>query len=93
MSRVSCHLDELLLARGMDADGTVPPGGCEPRQPGVLKNDRAKAIRFTTLVAICDALDCQPATCSPWNGEGDDCEPLPDEGRNQALPRESADPA
>ena len=26
----------------------------------VLKNDRAKAIRFTTLVAICDALDCQP---------------------------------
>jgi len=26
----------------------------------VLKNDRAKAIRFSTLTAICDALDCQP---------------------------------
>jgi len=25
----------------------------------VLKNDRARAIRFSTLVAICDALDCQ----------------------------------
>ena len=26
----------------------------------VLKNDRARAIRFSTLEAICDALDCQP---------------------------------
>jgi len=26
----------------------------------VLKNDRARAVRFTTLVALCDALDCQP---------------------------------
>ncbi len=26
----------------------------------VLKNDRAKAIRFSTLTAICDALECQP---------------------------------
>lgn len=27
----------------------------------VLKNNRAKAIRFSTLTAICQALDCQPA--------------------------------
>jgi putative transcriptional regulator len=26
----------------------------------VLKNDRAKAIRFSTLTALCDALNCQP---------------------------------
>ena len=26
----------------------------------VLKNDRARAVRFTTLVALCDALGCQP---------------------------------
>ena len=26
----------------------------------VLKNQRAKAVRFSTLTAICDALDCQP---------------------------------
>lgn len=26
----------------------------------VMKNNRAKAIRFTTLTAICDVLDCQP---------------------------------
>jgi putative transcriptional regulator len=26
----------------------------------VLKNDRARAVRFTTLVALCDALNCQP---------------------------------
>jgi putative transcriptional regulator len=27
----------------------------------VLKNGRARAIRFSTLTALCDALDCQPA--------------------------------
>lgn len=27
----------------------------------ILKTDKARAIRFSTLVAICDALDCQPA--------------------------------
>ncbi|RBY76284.1 transcriptional regulator [Blastococcus sp. TF02-09] len=26
----------------------------------VLKNDRARAVRFSTLTALCDALDCQP---------------------------------
>ncbi|NAZ80507.1 helix-turn-helix domain-containing protein [Kineococcus sp. R8] len=26
----------------------------------VLKNDRARAVRFSTLTAVCDALDCQP---------------------------------
>ena len=26
----------------------------------ILKNDRAKAIRFSTLEALCDVLDCQP---------------------------------
>ena len=36
----------------------------------VLKNSRAKAIRFSTLEAICEALDCQP---------GDILEYLPDE--------------
>ncbi|MCI3921798.1 helix-turn-helix domain-containing protein [Paenibacillus sp. TRM 82003] len=26
----------------------------------VLKNDRARAVRFSTLTAVCDALQCQP---------------------------------
>jgi putative transcriptional regulator len=34
----------------------------------ILKNGRARAIRFSTLAALCDALDCQPGdllTCKP----------------------------
>jgi DNA-binding Xre family transcriptional regulator len=30
----------------------------------VLKNGRARAIRFSTLTALCEALDCQPGECS-----------------------------
>lgn len=60
MSRVSCHLDELLLARGMTLTELSRRVDVSLVNLSVLKNDRAKAIRFTTLVAICDALDCQP---------------------------------
>jgi putative transcriptional regulator len=34
----------------------------------VLKNDRAKAIRFSTLTAICDALECEPGDLLSVNG-------------------------
>lgn len=60
MSSVSCHLDELLLARGMTLTELSRRVDVSLVNLSVLKNDRAKAIRFTTLVAICDALDCQP---------------------------------
>jgi putative transcriptional regulator len=35
-------------------------GGVAVANLSVLKNDRAQAARFTTLPAICDALNCQP---------------------------------
>ncbi|MFM2475580.1 helix-turn-helix domain-containing protein [Burkholderia cenocepacia] len=34
--------------------------GITPANVGVLKNGRAKAVRFTTLDAICRVLECQP---------------------------------
>ncbi|NYD78135.1 DNA-binding Xre family transcriptional regulator [Arthrobacter cupressi] len=37
----------------------------------MLKNGRAKAIRFTTLEAICEALDCQPGDLLRWEADGD----------------------
>ncbi|MEN3298409.1 MAG: putative transcriptional regulator [Pseudonocardia sp.] len=36
----------------------------------VLKNNRARAIRFSTLTAICDALDCQPGDLFTVRDEG-----------------------
>lgn len=37
----------------------------------VLKNGRAKAVRFTTLAALCEALECQPGDLLRWEPEPD----------------------
>lgn len=57
--RVHCRLDELLAARGMTLTRLAEIVGVTVVNLSVLKNDRARAIRFTTLTAICDALDCE----------------------------------
>ena len=58
--RVSCHLDRLLEARGMTLTDLAERVGISVVNLSVLKNDRARSVRFSTLTAICDALDCQP---------------------------------
>jgi len=40
--------------------------GITPANLAVLKNGRAKAVRFTTLAALCEALDCQPGDLLRW---------------------------
>ena len=59
-SRVTCHLDRLLEARGMTLVELSELVGVSVVNLSVLKNDRARAVRFSTLTALCDALDCQP---------------------------------
>ncbi len=58
-SDIHCRLDELLEARGMTLTELSKMVGVSLVNLSVLKNDRARAIRFSTLTAICDALDCQ----------------------------------
>ena len=58
--RVVCHLDALLTARGLTLTELAVRAGVTVVNLSVLKNDRARAIRFSTLTAVCDALDCQP---------------------------------
>ena len=58
MSHVVCHLDELLVIRGMTLVELSERVGVTTVNLSVLKNDRARAIRFSTLVAVCDALGC-----------------------------------
>jgi len=43
--------------------------GITPANLAVLKNGRAKAVRFTTLAALCDALGCQPGDLLRWEPE------------------------
>lgn len=56
--RIHCRLDELLAARGMTLTELSQRVGVSIVNLSVLKNDRARAIRFSTLSAICDVLDC-----------------------------------
>ena len=58
-SDIHCRLDELLEARAMTLTELSRRVGVSLVNLSVLKNDRAKAIRFSTLTAICEALDCQ----------------------------------
>ncbi|MEU7314438.1 helix-turn-helix transcriptional regulator [Streptomyces sp. NPDC007083] len=58
--RVRIHLDRLLAERGMTLSELADRVGVTVANLSVLKNDRAKAIRFSTLTAICRELSCQP---------------------------------
>lgn len=58
--RVTCHLDHLLAERGMTLTELTERAGVTVVNLSVLKNDRARAVRFSTMTAVCDALDCQP---------------------------------
>lgn len=57
--RIHCKLDELLDARGMTLTHLSELVGVSIVNLSVLKNDRARAIRFSTLTAICEALTCE----------------------------------
>jgi putative transcriptional regulator len=57
--RIHCRLDELLDARGMTLTRLSELVGVSIVNLSVLKNDRARAIRFSTLTAICEALGCE----------------------------------
>ncbi|WP_294567058.1 helix-turn-helix transcriptional regulator [uncultured Arthrobacter sp.] len=57
--RIHCRLDELLEARGMTLTELSRRVGVSLVNLSILKNDRARAIRFSTLAAVCEALDCQ----------------------------------
>lgn len=57
--RVTCHLDRLLEVRGMTLAALADAVGVTVVNLSVLKNNRAKAVRFSTITAICEVLDCQ----------------------------------
>jgi putative transcriptional regulator len=56
---IHCRLDELLEQRGMTLTRLGELVGVSIVNLSILKNDRARAIRYSTLAAICSALDCE----------------------------------
>ncbi|MEM9774435.1 MAG: helix-turn-helix transcriptional regulator [Chloroflexota bacterium] len=57
---IEIHLDRLLVERKMSLTELADKVGITIANLSNLKTGKAKAIRFTTLEAICEALDCQP---------------------------------
>ena len=55
------NLDVLMAQRKISAGELAERVGITPANLSILKNNKAKAIRFSTLEALCTALDCQPA--------------------------------
>lgn len=54
------NLDVMLAKRKMGAGELAEKIGITPANLSILKNQKAKAIRFSTLDEICRALNCQP---------------------------------
>lgn len=59
-------IDRMLVERGMPVGAFADAIGITPANVAVLKNGRAKAVRFTTLDAICRVLECQPGDLLQW---------------------------
>ena len=57
---IEIHLDKLLADRGLTLTQLSELVGVTIVNLSVLKNGRAKAIRFSTLTRLCEALGCQP---------------------------------
>jgi putative transcriptional regulator len=57
---IDCHLTELLNARGMTLSRLSELVDVSIVNLSILKNNKARAIRFSTLQAICQALECEP---------------------------------
>lgn len=54
------NVDVMMAKRKMSSQELAEKIGITPANLSVLKTGKAKAIRFSTLEAICKALDCQP---------------------------------
>ncbi|NHW48797.1 helix-turn-helix transcriptional regulator [Paenarthrobacter sp. MSM-2-10-13] len=62
-------IDVMLAKRKMPVGVLAEKVGITPANLAVLKNGRAKAVRFTTLEALCEVLECQPGDLLRWESE------------------------
>ncbi|WP_232547951.1 helix-turn-helix domain-containing protein [Propioniciclava soli] len=60
------RIDVELARRKISVGEFAERVGITPANVAVLKNGRAKAVRFSTLEAMCEVLDCQPGDLLEW---------------------------
>ncbi|MTD13923.1 helix-turn-helix domain-containing protein [Nakamurella sp. YIM 132087] len=66
---IAVDIDVMLAKRKMPVGELAERVGITPANLAVLKNGRAKAVRFATLAALCEALDCQPGDILHWESD------------------------
>lgn len=64
-------IDVMIARRKMGVGELADRIGITPANLAVLKNGRAKAVRFSTLSALCEVLDCQPGDLLRWEPDGE----------------------
>ena len=57
---ITVNLDVMMAKRRISSGELAERIGLTPANLSILKNNKAKAVRFSTLEALCKALDCQP---------------------------------
>jgi putative transcriptional regulator len=77
---IAIRLDEVLAERGMTLTELSDRVGITVVNLSVLKNGRARAIRFSTLAGLCSVLGCQPGDLLSYEPASD--QPGPDSGRS-----------
>ncbi|MER5993283.1 helix-turn-helix domain-containing protein [Streptomyces viridosporus] len=69
---IAVDIDVMLARRKMSVGELAERVGITPANLAVLKNGRAKAVRFTTLAALCEVLECQPGDLLRWEPDSPD---------------------
>ena len=65
------NIDIMLARRKMPSGELAEKIGISPANMSILKTGKAKALRLSTLDAICKALDCQPGDLLEYRAEPD----------------------
>lgn len=65
------NLDVMLAKRKMRLNDLADAVGITPQNLSILKTGKAKAVRFSTLEAICQHLDCQPGDILEYRDESE----------------------
>ena len=66
------NLDVMMAKRKMSLGELAQKGDITMANLSILKNNKARAVRFSTLAAICKALDCQPGDILEYVDDGEE---------------------
>ncbi|MFJ7188319.1 helix-turn-helix domain-containing protein [Streptomyces bacillaris] len=66
---IAVGIDVMPARRKISVGELADRAGITPANLAVLENARAKAVRFATLAALCEVLDCRPGDLLRWEAE------------------------